>query len=184
LPTSFSLMGLSVVMALEYIHIRAAGSGASPRAARLALEVLAVHSMLLAGWAWSGGYLAGRLSRRTVWLSLVAYGFPCLFCLSRFRIEALSRYCLLLFVLPALVGIYNGTRGLRIPKNAASAVALVVTALAILVAARGSNASSRVPVWLSTVITTWPSWYIFAVAWKEQCEVSSAPHSPRTGVST
>src|SRR5256885_12018580 len=36
------------------------------------------------------------LSRRTLWVSLTACCMACSFCLVRFRVESLSRFCLLL----------------------------------------------------------------------------------------
>src|SRR5271154_6185640 len=111
LPSSFLLMGFSLSVSWSYLTIRCPellqkssltlGSGSL---------VLLCQAILLIGWSWTGGFVVGSLSRRTLWASTLLCYSPCLFCLSRFRVESLSRFCLLLFLVPAVWGVHQGLR--------------------------------------------------------------------------
>jgi len=132
LPNSFLLMGASLSVSWSYQQLlcpnllREAsltlGSG---------LMVLFYQAVLLTGWAWTGGFVVGAASRRTLWASTLLCYSPCLFCLSRFRVESLSRFCLLLFLLPAIWGVRRGLRSSRMKLGSALVLALVITALMI-----------------------------------------------------
>src|SRR6202041_3301023 len=84
--------------------------------------LLLCNVILLAGWLRTGGFVVGSISRRTLWVIAALSFAPCLFCLERFRVESLSRLCLLLF-LP--VAFWGARRGLQIAKiKRSSAIAL------------------------------------------------------------
>jgi hypothetical protein len=112
---------------------------------------------LLLGWSWTGGFVVGAISRRTVWVSAVLCFAPCVFCLSRFRIESLSRLCLLLFLLPAVWGVSRGLQIARIKLRSAIVLAAAVTALTI------PMWSSKGP-WIPNWALSWPVWYLVATA--------------------
>ncbi len=101
LPSSFLLMGFSLSVSRAYQQLiggpilHATGVTVRPGFALFLCNVL-----LLAAWSWTGGFVVGSVSRRTVWVSAALSFAPCMFCLERFRVESLSRLCLLLF-LPA-----------------------------------------------------------------------------------
>jgi hypothetical protein len=86
--------------------------------------------------------------------------------LSRYRIHGLSRYCLLLFLLPAIGGVVQGIRISKIKLNSALILAVVVTALMI------PPWSAETVHWWSTPRLTlnwmlsWPAWYLVATAQK------------------
>ena len=88
MPASFCLMGYSLTVS---------GSFQSWLAGGRATPVLMYAAMLLA-WSWAGGFVVASLSRRTLWMSILATCSPCLFCLARFRESSLPRICLLLFL--------------------------------------------------------------------------------------
>lgn len=144
LPASLLLMGVSLSVSRGW-HDRA---GAGTQLSQL---------ILLIGWSWSTGYLVGRLSKRTVWMSAVLCCSPGLFCLARFRVPQLSRFCLFLFLLPAIWGVFQGLRKVRLSLPSATAVALVVTLVAI--ASRQS--------WVLGGILSWPAWYLVDDARRE-----------------
>jgi hypothetical protein len=117
--------------------------------------------LLLTGCAWAGGFLVGSVSRRTLWVSTAMCLLPCWFCLARFRVEGLPRYCLLLFLLPAILGAVSGLRLTRMTFGWAVALAVGVTVLSI---SMWSSAFS----WISTLVSCWPAWYLAATAqWHE-----------------
>src|SRR5260370_28530280 len=130
LPSSFLLMGVSLSVSWSYLTLRCPellqkssltlGSGTI---------VLLCQALLLIGWSWTGGFVVGSLSRRTLWASTLLCYSPCLFCLSRFRIESLSRFCLLLFLLPPIWGVHKALRISMMKLSWAIALALTFTAL-------------------------------------------------------
>ena len=160
LPGSLLLMGLSVSVSQTYLQLlsprilKATGLAVGP-----GLWLFLCNIVLLLGWSWTGGFVVGSVSRRTVWVSAALSFLPCLFCLSRFRIESLSRFCLLLFLLPAIWGVRQGLRVARIERTSAIVLAVAVTALTV------PTWSSAGP-WIPNCLLSWPAWYLVATARK------------------
>jgi hypothetical protein len=152
LPFSFLLMGFSLSVSRAYQQY--AGVHVGPGFALLLCNVL-----LLAGWAWTGGFVVGAISRRTLWVSAALSFAPCLFCLERFRVESLSRLCLLLFLPAALWGARRGLQLVYIKRSSAIALAVGVTALTI-------PLWSSSGLWLPNWALSWPAWYLVATARK------------------
>jgi hypothetical protein len=145
LPSSFVLMGFSLSVGWSYQHFIGAGAGFWPLLSRL---------FLLVAWSWTGGFVVGSLSRRTLWVSIVAACCPCLFCLARFRESSLPSICLLLFLVPAIAGVLNGLHVTRIKLHWAIMLAIAIT---------------TVMIWMGKIswVLVWPAWYMAVTAWKE-----------------
>lgn len=162
LPGSFVLMGFSLSVSHAYeafmgpTILSATGVTVGPGLALLICNVL-----LLAIWSWTGGYVVGKLSRRTLHVSAAMCFLPCVFCLSRFRVECLSRMCLLLFVAPAIWGVVRGIRFVQIRLGGAMILALAATLLTIPLW-RTSGA------WIPNWALSWPAWYMVATAWQKR----------------
>jgi hypothetical protein len=156
LPFSFLLMGfsLSVSRAYQQYFGLATGFNVGP-----GFAVLLCNVLLLAGWAWTGGFVVGSISRRTLWVSAALSFAPCMFCLERFRVESLSRLCLLLFLPAALWGVRRGLQLACIKRSSAIALAIGVTALTI---PMWSSSGAWIPNWA----LSWPAWYLVATARK------------------
>jgi hypothetical protein len=158
LPSSFLLMGLSLSVSRAYQQLgdvtlrHATGLGVGPGLALFLCNVL-----LLVAWSWTGGFVIGSVSRRTIWVSAALSFAPCLFCLERFRVEGLSRLCLLLFLPAAVWGARRGLQIVRIRPGAAVALAISVTALTV---PMWSNSGAWIPNWA----LSWPAWYLVATA--------------------
>jgi len=105
LPGSFLLMGFSLSVSWTYQHFIANVSPENGQTPTSQLLLLICQIFLLIGCSWTGGFVMGSLSRRTLWVSVALCCSPCLFCLARFRVESLPRVCLLLFLLPAVWGV-------------------------------------------------------------------------------
>jgi hypothetical protein len=158
LPCSFLLMGSSVSVSQTYLQLtdgsvfQANGLGTSP-----GLLWLLCHILLLIGCSLTAGFVVGSMSRRTLWMSIAATFSPCMFCLARFRIESLSRLCLLLFLLPAILGVRQGLQRscLKLP----SAIVLAVAVSALMFATWNGSAG-----WFLNWALLWPAWYIVATA--------------------
>jgi hypothetical protein len=151
-PGSFLLMGLSISVSRGFQQFF--GPGLRP-----GLALLLCNVILLVGWAWSGAFLIGALSRRTLWVSAIVSFAPCLFCLERFRIESLSRFCLLLFLPPAIWGVIKSLHIARIKLGPALALATMLTLLTM--PAWGTKGA-----WLPNWALSWPAWYLVATAEK------------------
>src|ERR1700728_4144073 len=158
LPFSFLLMGFSLSVSRAYQQyvgvsiLHATGFNVGPGFALLLCNVL-----LLAGWAWTGGFVVGSISRRTLWVSAALSFAPCMFCLERFRVESLSRLCLLLFLPAALWGARRGLQIVRIKPGAAVALAMGVTALTVPLWSSGGA-------WIPNWALSRPAWYLVATA--------------------
>ncbi len=159
-PSSFLLMGFSLSVSRAYQQLiggsilHATGVTVGPGFVLFLCNVL-----LLAAWSWTGGFVVGSVSRRTVWVSAALSFAPCVFCLERFRVESLSRLCLLLFLPVALWGARRGLQVARIKRNSAIALAIVVTALTI---PTWSSGGAWIPNWA----LSWPAWFLVATARK------------------
>jgi hypothetical protein len=158
LPSSFLLMGFSLSVSRAYQQLvggpifHATGVAIRPGFALFVCNVL-----LLAGWSWTGGFVVGSVSRRTIWVSAALSFVPCMFCLERFRVESLSRLCLLLFLPVALWGAHQGLQIARIKRSSAIALAIAVTVLTI---PTWSSGGAWIPNWA----LSWPAWFLVATA--------------------
>ena len=170
MPASFLLMGFSVSIAQTYqswigsAALQAIGLKVAP-----GLTVLLCDAGLLAAWAATGGFAVGAISRRTTWISATFSILPCVFCLARFRIDSLSRLCLLLFLPPAVAGLCLGLRTCRIRLGASLVVAIVTTALTI-------PHWNKPGAWLPNWMLSWPAWYLVAIAWRRKPPLRSGLH--------
>src|ERR1700761_6014660 len=151
-PGSFLLMGLSLSVTRGLLQFF--GPGLRP-----GFALLACNLILLVGWSWSGAFLIGVLSRRTLWVSAIVSFAPCLFCLERFRIESVSRFCLLLFLPPAIWGVVKSLHIARIRLGPALALAAMLTLLTV--PGWGTKGA-----WIPNWALSWPAWYLVATAEK------------------
>ena len=87
------------------------------------------EALLMLSWAWTGGFVAGSLSGKTRWMSGILCATPCLSCVLRFQDTSLSRLCVLLFLLPGLVGAVRGARHARVSRRTALTLAIATTTL-------------------------------------------------------
>lgn len=167
LPNSFLLVGVSLSVTWSYMRLLcpellAQASLTKPSAFFLLLW----QALLLIGWSWTGGFVVGSFSRRTLWASTLLCYSPCLFCLSRFRVESLSRFCLLLFLMPAIWGVYRGLRVSRMKLSAALVVALGLTVMMIPAWSGGAWRWWSPPRWGLHLLLSLPAWYLVLTAWR------------------
>jgi hypothetical protein len=114
-----------------------------------------VPGLSSAAWSWSGGFVVGRLSRQTLWVSVALCLSPCLFCLVRFPIPSLSRFSLLVFLLPAVMGVFQGLRSIKIKLRTANRSGC---------RRNGVDGLSSRGLWLANWSLIRPVWYIVATA--------------------
>jgi hypothetical protein len=164
--------GFVVAMPSSYLLVAIAGS-VSATFQRLVLHrtlpwaptghegflLLLCHAFLLIAWSWTVGFVAGSLSRGAVWITVAASGGMILFCGHHLVAEVLSKFFLILFFVPVIWGLWQGTRVWKITLRAAMLLATTITLLMI---AAWSSAALWAPNWLLVL----PPWYLVAVAWK------------------
>ncbi|WP_446745511.1 hypothetical protein [Silvibacterium acidisoli] len=137
-------MGNSVVISMTFVHLHSKPDHAAQ---------LACHFVFFILWAWIGGYAVGTLSRKTLWASIALCFAPCLFCFARFRTPPLSRFSLLLFVVPAIFGVLHSFSRFRMKSPFVLTIALVTTlCMFAWYASRGTCAGN----WL----LLWPIWLV------------------------
>lgn len=157
-PNSFLLMGASVSVSQTFLRLTGhAVLGGGRLTALHDLVYLLCQVFLLLACSWAGGFAAASVSRRTLWVSAFLCALPCLFCLTRFRIESLPRVSLFLFLLPAILGVRRGLGIVQIKLSFAIALALAMTLLTLLMLSGGGSG------FLSWALL-WPAWYLVAVA--------------------
>ena len=158
LPGSLILMGTSVSVSSMYEqlidHRILLGS---PHAIHEGFLQLLCRGLLLIACSWACGFVTGSISPGTLWAGIASSCFACLFCFVRFREPSLSRFCLFLFLLPAIWGVREALRSIRINFVLAVFLAIAVTALMILL----SNGRG---LWTLSWSLVWPAWYIVATA--------------------
>lgn len=149
LPGSFLLMGLSLSVSYLCRDLVNAMSQGTP----YGLGFLCRNVLLLIGWSWCGGYALVRLSKRTLWASIVLSCLPCLFCLLRYREQALPSICLLLFLVPRVWGVRSALLGRSLKQSTVITIAVAVTLLTLYPwIQRGGS--------IPDVILLWPTWYL------------------------
>lgn len=153
LPGSLLLMGTSISVSWKVEHLINPSAGTN----EAGWVALICNGLLLIGWAWTGGFVVGSVSRRTVWVSVLACISPCSFCLSRFRESSLSSLCLFLFLVPAIWGVRQGLRMAQIRLGSAMFLALAITLLMIPMW-HGKGA------WIFNCALIWPTWYMVMTA--------------------
>ena len=158
LPSAFLLMGVSLSVSCTYQRlINHKVYDCWWPTGHEGFPLLLCHILLLITWSWAGGYVVGSVSRRTLWVSAALSLLPFVIC--PFPLEALSRLCLFLFLLPAILGVRQGMRNARISLRSASLLALTITVLMI-------SAWSSKALWIFNWALILPAWYLVATIWR------------------
>jgi hypothetical protein len=164
-PCSFLLMGVSLSVCQSYLWVIEPGTFHSfDLAAAWSLRMLVCHAALLLSWSWTAGFVVGLTSPRTIWVSAVLCCSPCLFCLTRFHVPSLSKFCLLLFLLPAIWGVRRGLGIARLRLSSAIALASATTLLIVLMGNSGTQRWWTPDAWVVNGTLTWPAWYLVLAA--------------------
>jgi len=171
-PGSFLLMGFSLSVSQAYQNLLAPKvEHATGLAVGPGFTLLLCNILLLVGWSWTGGFVMGSVSRRTVRVSAISSFLPCLFCLSRFHVESISRFSLLLFLFPAIWGVRHGLRLAQINFKPALFMALAVTLLTIPTWASSGS-------WLPNWALSWPAWFLVVTAWRDRPHKETSTWQP------
>jgi hypothetical protein len=153
-PCSFMLMGFSFSISSELRSHFVYGCRLSFFSTEPVEAIsLLCQILLLLICASAAGFTVESISRRTSVVSAICCFLPCLFCLLRFRQESLPRFCLLLFLFPAIAGVCFSKCGGTINRRWALALALLATICLAVLAARGH-------LWALNWELMGPPWYL------------------------
>lgn len=162
LPSSYLLITASVSVSCTYQRlVNHKVYGVHWPTGHEGFPLLLCHIFLLATWSWTGGYIVGLVSGRTLWASAALSVFPSVFCLCKYPSGSLSRPCMFLFLLPAIFGVHRGLRNARIPLRTTSLLALTMTVLMI-------AAWSNQALWILNWALILPPWCLVATAWRSE----------------
>jgi hypothetical protein len=149
-PATLTLLGISFSISLNL-----------KRLAGFSLPIdglpLACQTVLLITGSWSGGLVLALVSRRTLWVNATICVGLCLFCMARFHVESLSRFCLIPFLLPSVFGVHRGMIGSSVRVGLAFFTAILATLSVTFLCITGG-------IWPVGWMLIWPAWYIVATA--------------------
>lgn len=153
-PCSFLLMGFSFVISSELRNHFVYGGQLSFFSTEPVEAIsLLCQVLVLLICAWATGFTIESVSRRTSVVSAICCLLPCLFCLLRFRQRSLPRFCLLLFLFPAIAGVCFSRSDRAINRCRTLAMALTATICMAVLAVRGH-------LWVLNWELIGPAWYV------------------------
>ncbi|MBV8114394.1 MAG: hypothetical protein JO300_06600 [Silvibacterium sp.] len=169
-PCSYLLMRVSISVTCTYERLVNHKLYACWPTGHEGFPLLLCHLVLLIAWSWSGGYIVGSVSRRTLWMSAALSVAPVAFCLCMSGPGFPSRVCLFLFLLPAIFGVQRGLRNAPISSRTAFLLAATITALMI-------SAWSNQALWVHNWALVLPAWYLAAATWRPRSGLRSVSHA-------
>ncbi len=118
--------------------------------------------------AWSAGFAAAQISRRTLMCSMLLLLGPSIYCFRLFRVQAhfdhhivqLSPFVLFLYLPPMIFGIWAGLHNLR-PHPWLALLSIVPCCMQLVPMMKIQNGPGFV---LWTLILLWPCWYLVWIA--------------------
>jgi hypothetical protein len=119
--------------------------------------LLLCHILLLIAWSWASGFTLGSLSPKTLWLNAAMCCLLAFYFAPDFRIDAVSKFSPFLFVVPAISGVCQGVRTVRLRLIPASLLVAAMTLL--MISAWTSNA-----LWVFHWLLLCPALYLVATA--------------------
>lgn len=172
LPCSYLLMHVSLSVTCTYERLVNHRLYTCWHTGHEGFPLLLCHILLLITWSWSGGYIVGSVSRRTLWMSTALSVVPAIFCLCMWGPALPSRLCLFIFLLPGIFGAQRGLRNASISFGVALLLAATITVLMI-------SAWSNQALWVHNWALVLPAWYLVATAWrsKRQTGLRSMGHA-------
>lgn len=160
-PCSYLLMHVSISVTCTYERLVNHRTYACWHTGHEGFPLLLCHILLLIAWSWSGGYIVGSVSRRTLWMSAALSVVPAAFCMCMWSSVFPSRLCLFLFLLPAIAGVQRGLQNARLSFRTALLLAATITVLMI-------SAWSNQALWVLNWALVLPAWYLTVTAWRSR----------------
>jgi hypothetical protein len=159
LPAGYLLTYVSISVACTSERLLGMKVGRWAPTGHEGLCMLLCHIFLLITWSWTSGFAVASLSPRTLCSLIIVCGVKLLPFGMHLGIESISPYYSLLFVTPAIWGIWRGKRTRRLSLPRALLLAAIMT---VLTAAAWLNGALYIFNWLLLC----PAWYLVATAHK------------------
>ena len=157
LPSTTLLMYVSVSVTCTYDRLMGFHYGHWAPTGNEGFALLACHIFLLIAWSWTSGFTLGSLSPRTLWMNAVLCICLAFYYADHFRIYSIWKVSPFLFLLPAIWGVRQGVRTLRL--NLGPAGLLAASMALLMLAAWTSNA-----LWIFNWLLLGPALYLLATA--------------------
>jgi hypothetical protein len=170
-PSSYLLMGVSTSVTCTYDRLLGIQVGHWAPTGHEGVVLLLCHIFLLIAWSWTSGFTLGSLSPRTLWLNAALCCFLAFHCADHFQIMSVSRFSPFLFLVPAIWGVRQGVRTVRLRGGLAFLLAATITVLMI-------SAWTNSALWVLNWLLLCPAWYLVATARR------SDSHRNRSGTGT
>jgi hypothetical protein len=122
--------------------------------------LLLCHIFLLIAWSWTSGFTLGSLSPRTLWLNATLGLFLALYFANHFRhfgSASIANLSPFLFLVPAIWGVRQGVRTVRLRRGLAFLLAATITVLMI-------SAWTNSALWVVNWLLLCPAWFLVATA--------------------
>jgi hypothetical protein len=156
-PSTVLLMYVSVSVTCTFDRLTGLKVGCWAPTGHEGFVLLLCHIFLLITWSWTSGFALGSLSPRTLWLNAALCAFLALYFADHFRIMSVSRFSPFLFLVPAIWGVRQGVRTVRLKPGPGCLLAAAITVL--MISAWTSNA-----LWVLNWLLLCPAWYLAATA--------------------
>jgi hypothetical protein len=157
LPGSYLLMIVSVSVTCTYERLMGLPIGHWAPTGHEGFALLLCHIFLLIAWSWTSGFILASLSPKTLWLNAALCLLMVPICDDHLRKMTLSMFAQYLFLLPAIWGVCQGVRIVRLKRTTAFLLAATITVLMI---AAWSNSA----LWILNWLLLCPAWYLVATA--------------------
>jgi len=157
LPGAYLLMIVSISVTCTYDRLMGLPMGHWAPTGHEGVAMLLCHICLLIAWSWASGFTLGSLSPKTLWLNAVLFVLLGFDKGNHFQLGSFFRLCPFLFLVPALWGIHQGMRTVRLRFTPAFLLAATITVL--MIAAWTDNA-----LWVFNWLLIGPAWFLVAMA--------------------
>jgi hypothetical protein len=167
LPGAYLLMIVSLSVTCTSGRLMGMKVGHSGPTGHEGFALLLCHIFLLIAWSWTSGFILGSLSPKTLWLNAAFCLLMVPICNNQLRAVTLSMFAQYLFLLPAIWGICQGVRTVRLKRTTAFLLAATITVLMI---AAWTNSA----LWIVNWLLLCPAWYLVATArWSDSHQARS-----------
>jgi hypothetical protein len=156
-PSTTLLMYVSVSVTCTFDRLMGMKVGHWAPTGHEGFALLLCHIFLLIAWAWTSGFTLGSLSPKTLWLNAALFVFLAFHNEAHFQIGSISRLSPFLFVIPAIWGVRQGMRTVRLRPTPAFLLAATITV--VMIAAWNSSA-----LWVFNWLLICPAWFLVAMA--------------------
>jgi hypothetical protein len=157
LPGAYLLMIVSISVTCTYDRLMGMKVGHWAPTGHEGFALLLCHIFLLIAWSWTSGFILGSLSPKTLWLNAALCLLMIPICDDHLRTMTLSMFAQYLFLLPAIWGVCQGVRIVRLKRTTAFLLAATIT---VLMVAAWTNSA----LWILNWLLLCPAWFLVAMA--------------------